>query len=179
VGRSASAASPGSARPARARAMGAIGAVAAVAAVGCAVYAAMRPPAAPADLTAPTRAFEGKLRERAAALSARVATLSDLPRLAAAVATDATTVRDLTSEELAFRPRPGEVISIAQRLRDGRRVPLLALPDGAEAETATTAGPRVYVRSGTVVLSQTAEIKPTERAQELTGLLTISSTPAT
>src|SRR5207253_679610 len=136
-----------SARPTRARAVGAIGAVAAAAAVGCAAYAAMRAPAAPADVTAPARAFEGKLRERAAALAARVATLSDLPRLAAAVATDATTVRDLTSEELAFRPRPGEIVSIAQRLRDGRRVPLLTLPDGAEGESATAAGPRVSVRN--------------------------------
>ena len=155
--------------------MGAIGAVAAVAAVGCALYAATRSPAPPADLTAPARAFEGKLRERAAALSARVATLSDLPRLAAAVATDATTVRDLTGEELAFRPRPGEIITIAQRLRDGRRVPLLTLPDGAEAETTTSAGTRVAVRNGTVVVSQTAEIKPTERTDELIGLLTLSS----
>jgi len=155
--------------------MGAIGAVAAVAAVGCAIYAATRSPSPPPDLTTPARAFEGKLRERAAALSARVTTLSDLPRLSAAVATDATTVRDLTSEELAFRPRPGEIITIAQRLRDGRRVPLLTLPDGAEPEPATTAGTHVSVRNGTVIVSQTAEIKPTERADELIGLLTISS----
>ncbi|HEY8923978.1 MAG TPA: serine/threonine-protein kinase [Polyangia bacterium] len=169
------------ARPTRTRAVGAIGAVTAVAAVGCALYAATRSPAPAPDLTEPARAFEGKLRERAAALSARVATLSDLPRLAAAVATDATTVRDLTGEELAFRPRPGEIITIAQRLRDGRRVPLLTLPDGAEGElaepgkAATTAGTRVSARSGTVIVSQTAEIKPTERADELIGLLTISS----
>jgi len=175
VRRSVSAAGPDSARPPRGRALATIGALGAAAAVGCAVYAALRAPATPADVTAPARAFEGRLREKAAALAARVATLSDLPRLAAAVATDATTVRDLTSEELAFRPRPGEIISIAQRLRDGRRVPLLTLPDGAEAEPATAAGARTTVRNGTIVLSQTAEIKPTERADELTGLLTIAS----
>ena len=60
---------------------------------------------------------------------ARADTLAQLPRLGWAVATDENTVRDLTTEELAFRPHPGEHIEITQMRRGGgepRR--LLRLP---------------------------------------------------
>jgi hypothetical protein len=48
---------------------------------------------------------DARLREAAAGLHARTATLAEIPRLSAAVATDSATVRGLTKEELAFRPR--------------------------------------------------------------------------
>lgn len=152
-----------------------IGALATAGALACAVYAATHRARPQVDTARPLAAFEAKLGENAAALSARVATLSELPRLASAVATDATTVRDLTTDELAFRPREGEVVTVAQRLRDGRRVPLLTLPDGAAPEPTAAAGTRTTLGRDKVFLSRTVEITPTERADELTGLLTITS----
>ena len=74
-------------------------------------------------------------RERGAAVQARADTLAQLPRLGWAVATDENTMRDLTTEELAFRPHPGEHIEITQVRRGGgepRR--LLRLP--AEGDVA-------------------------------------------
>src|SRR5436305_14808038 len=53
--------------------------------------------------------LDGRLREVAAGIDARAATLADLPRLQVAVATDAETVRNLTQDELMFQPKPGEV----------------------------------------------------------------------
>jgi protein kinase-like protein len=152
-----------------------IGALATAGALACGVYASIDRTRPHVDTSRPVAAFEAKLGEKAAALSARVATLSELPRLASAVATDATTVRDLTTDELAFRPREGEIVTIAQRLRDGRRVSLLTLPEGAEPEDAAAAGTRTKLSGGRMYLSRTVAITPTERADELTGLLTITS----
>src|SRR5438128_1386548 len=67
-----------------------------------------------ADLERIAADLDGRLREVAAGAHGRAATLAELPRLQAAVSTDAATVHDLTQDELAFRPRPGEVIEIAQ-----------------------------------------------------------------
>lgn len=153
-----------------------VGALALAGAVACAGYAAATRRAPPqVDAARPVATFEATLAEKAAALSARVASLSALPRLASAVATDATTVRDLTTDELAFRPREGEIVTIAQQLRDGRSVPLLTLPEGAEAEPDSAAGTKTKLSGGKLFLSHTVKITPTERADELTGLLSIVS----
>jgi hypothetical protein len=118
--------------------------------------------------------LELRLREQAAGLTARVATLAELPRLANAVATDEATVRDLTRDELALTPRPGETITIAQLFRDGRTVPLLVLPPGAPPDPTAGAETQVRVRGAGLLLSRTARIVPRARADELTGLLTAS-----
>jgi serine/threonine-protein kinase len=81
----------------------------------------------------------------------------------------------LTSDELTFRPRPGEAITIAQRFRDGHTVILLALPEGASPEVAAP-GVHWVARGHEVVLSCAAEVVPSERAEELTGILTVSQT---
>ncbi|MEP6652817.1 MAG: serine/threonine-protein kinase [Myxococcales bacterium] len=121
------------------------------------------------------RLLEGRLREGSAALHARVATLAELPTLAAAVSTDPRTVRDLTQDELAFRPRRGEVVAVGQLPKSGTPVVLLVLPEGAEAPIMTqTAGPVTAISSGTLLLSEAIQVVPRERADELQGIVAAS-----
>jgi hypothetical protein len=120
--------------------------------------------------------IDGALRERAAGLHSRATTLADLPRLAAAVATDAVTVQDLTQEELAFRLKPGETIEIAQVKRGGQVVSLLRIPKGA---TAAPALDRPGVSSapapGGIELSEVVTIKPLDTKEIERGALAVSS----
>src|SRR4051812_49822987 len=90
------------------------GAAALLGAAGLAGVAATRPASPAFDLDGFTRTLEARLGEATAGLHTRVGTLAELPRLAVAVATDARTVGDLTQDELAFRPHPGETIAIGQ-----------------------------------------------------------------
>ncbi len=91
-----------------------------VAGVGLAVTLWVRgegtPPRSPgeADARASADRLASSIRERASALQARTMTLSQLPRLAAAVTTDAATCADLTRDELAFVPLPDETIELWQ-----------------------------------------------------------------
>ena len=150
-------------------------AVAAAGALACGFAAHRNTARREADATAAARAVGNILREKQNALAARVAELAGLPRLRPALATDAETVRDLTSEELTFRPRAGEAITIAQRFRDGHSVILLVVPEGAIPEVASP-GAHVSVRAGRVVLSHAAQVAPSERADELAGIVTVSLT---
>jgi len=147
-----------------------VAAVAAAGALACAFAAHRNAAKRDAQATDAALAVGRILHDKNVALAARVAELAGLPRLRPALATDAETVRDLTSEELTFRPRPGETITIAQRFRDGQAVLLLALPEGERPEVAA---PGVHVRAGSVVLSHAVEISPSERAEEITGILTV------
>ena len=58
---------------------------------------------------------DGDLRDDWSALDARATTLAQLPRLVAAISTDAATVENLTTDELAFQVQPGETVQLAQR----------------------------------------------------------------
>jgi Protein kinase domain len=152
----------------------ALGSFVAVIGVAAAVAVALLWPRAPAiDGVALGARLELRLREQAAALAARVTTLAELPRLTDAVATDEATVRDLTREELALTPRPGETITIAQRFSDGRAVTLLVLPPDATPDPPVRES-EVRVRGAGLQLTRTARIAPRARADELTGLLTAS-----
>ncbi|MEO8705937.1 MAG: serine/threonine-protein kinase [Kofleriaceae bacterium] len=91
-----------------------------------------QPPTA-ADVQTSAQRLGGALREQASALHARVTTLAQLPRLAAAVTTDAATCADLTRDELAFTPLADETIELVQRA--GERTSRL-LRIGAEHELA-------------------------------------------
>ncbi|HMF40933.1 MAG TPA: hypothetical protein VKQ32_09565, partial [Polyangia bacterium] len=73
----------------------------------------------PDDLRAAAADLQALIRENAAAVNERAETLAQMPRIGYAVATDETTVRDLTSDELAFRTHEGEHIEITQMRRDG------------------------------------------------------------
>jgi hypothetical protein len=146
----------------------------AVVGVAAAVAVALLWPRAPAvDGVALGARLEQRLREQTAALTARVTTLAELPRLADAVATDEATVRDLTREELALSPRPGEIITIGQQFRDGRAASLLVLPTGAPPDPPARET-EVRVRGTALRLTRTARITPRARADELVGLLTAS-----
>ncbi|HEX2658553.1 MAG TPA: serine/threonine-protein kinase [Polyangia bacterium] len=121
------------------------------------------------------RALEGRLRETAAALHARVATLADLPRLAAAVSTDAQTMRDLTQDELAFQPRAGEAIAIGQIPRTGEPLVLLSFPNKPEEAPAIfPLGPGTRLRAGHLLSSEAIKVIPRERAEELDGVVAAS-----
>jgi hypothetical protein len=134
--------------------------------------------------TGPTRAdvariaaeIDARLRERVAETRSRAQTLADLPRLALAVATDAPTVRDLTDEELAFRPRPDETIEIAQVPRGGGApTSLLRLPSGSKvAAPLASPGLHLVVDGDALRVASVAKVEPRERATELYGAVAVS-----
>ena len=108
-------------------------------------------------------------------MQARAETLAQLPRLGWAVATDENTMRDLTTEELAFRPHPGEHIEITQVRRDGgepRR--LLRLPVEDDLALPLRAGTHLVVRAGQLHLVTVMSIEPRQRADELVGVLAVA-----
>ena len=127
------------------------------------------------------RALDAQIAETKTALHRRVTDLAKLPQLAAAVSTDSRTVRDLTEDELAFRPRPDETIAIGQipkttEATAARRSPvvLLVSPDGATAPSLDLGPPRPVVSGGRLILSETVRVIPRERADELDGVIAVS-----
>ena len=82
--------------------------------------------AARGDIGRPPPISMRLIRETAAGVQARADTLAQLPRLGWAVATDEDTMRDLTTEELAFRPRPAN--TSRSRMRQGGGGPPPAAP---------------------------------------------------
>ena len=139
------------------------------------------PPAGPppAAIDAVAQELDARLRETAASASSRAQTLADLPRLGVAVATDAATVRDLTDEELAFRPQPGETIEIAQRpRRGGAAVGLLRIPEGSPV-AAPLGKPGVHLieSGGALRIAAVVDFEPRERAEEIVGVVAVSRVP--
>ncbi len=138
-------------------------------------FGAPRPPGAPKVSGRVVAAeIEGRLRETAAAAKARATTLAELPRLAAAVATDAATVKDLTGEELAFRPKKGETITIGQVPKVGTPVVLLTLPEGAPPIAALGKfGARFAVDGERVTVIDNEQVIPKTDADKLSGALAV------
>lgn len=134
-----------------------------------------RPAPLPKTPVAPVaREVQSRLRELAAAVKARATTLAELPRLSSAVATDANTVRDLTQDELAFRPKKGETITIGQVPKKGSPMVLLTLPEGAKpSPTLEKFGERFVVEGVEVHVIDNESVTPKERADELTGALAV------
>ena len=119
--------------------------------------------------------LDGKLREQTAGLEARASTLADLPRLRSAVATDSATVRDLTQEELMFRPRPGEVIEIGQVLKGQQPVSLWKTTDGASNIPLDQPGVHLVIAGNELRLAVVKEVTPKDRADELAGRLAVTA----
>ena len=119
--------------------------------------------------------LEAAIRENAAGAQARADTLAQLPRLGWAVATDEDTMRDLTTEELAFRPHPGEHIEITQ-MRKGGGEPhrLLRLPAESDLALPVLPGTQVVVRAGKLHVVTVVSVEPRQRAEELVGILAVS-----
>jgi hypothetical protein len=129
----------------------------------------------PDDLRAAVTDLDGLIRENAAGTEARADTLAQLPRLGWAVATDENTVRDLTTEELAFRTHPGEHIEITQMPRGGgepRR--LLRLPAESDLVLPVLAGTHVFAEGNHLHVVTVVKVEPHERANELVGTLAVA-----
>ncbi|HWM89029.1 MAG TPA: protein kinase [Kofleriaceae bacterium] len=123
--------------------------------------------------------LDAQLREAAASTRSRAQTLADLPRLALAVATDAPTVRDLTGEELAFRPRTGETIEIAQVPRaGGAPASLLRIPpDPAVAVPLESPGVHLVMAGASLRVAAVVRVEPRARADELYGVVAVTRPP--
>jgi hypothetical protein len=127
------------------------------------------------DIAAVAAEVDGMIREAAAGVQARADTLAQLPRLGWAVATDEDTVRDMTTEELAFRTRPGEHIEIANMPKGGQEVRhLLRLPPDASFAMPMSPGSRLFLHGGKCHVVAVVAVEPRQRADELTGLLAVS-----
>jgi hypothetical protein len=151
------------------------------AAVGGLCAVARTPASGPtaAAIEGAVAAIDARLREAAAAARSRAQTLAELPRLALAVATDRATVRDLTGEELAFRPGADETIEIAQLPRPaGAPVSLLRVPDGSSAAIPLDSPGVHLVRAGaSLQVAAVVRVVPAARADELDGVVAIARPP--
>lgn len=153
-----------------------------VAALGIVVTAALifvggtSPAAVRDEVVAIAADVDARLRETAAAVDARALTLSQLPRLAWAVATDENTVLDLTVDELAFRPQPGESIEIGQvSKRTGAVTYLLRLGQKDATHLPLSKPGRHVVVAGDKLLAAAVQtVVPRQRADELTGAVAVS-----
>jgi hypothetical protein len=127
------------------------------------------------DIAAVAAELDGVIREAAAAVQARADTLAQLPRLGWAVATDEDTVRDMTTEELAFRTRPGEHIEIANMPKGGQEIHhLLRLPPDVSFAMPMTPGSHLFLEGGKSHVIAVVAVEPRQRADELIGLLAVS-----
>ena len=132
-------------------------------------------PPAGTDIDGVAAEVDGLIREAAAGVQARADTLAQLPRLGWAVATDEETVRDMTTEELAFRTKPGEHIEIANMPKAGGAVrQLLRLPPDASFAMPMSPGSRLFIDGGKSHVAAIVSVEPRQRADELTGLLAVS-----
>ncbi|HTE55440.1 MAG TPA: serine/threonine-protein kinase [Kofleriaceae bacterium] len=159
---------------------------AAVIALGAAVAGVLAatarvPPGGPtrAQIDQVVAEVDASLREAAASARSRAQTLAELPRMPYAVASDATTVRDLTDVELAFRPKTNETIEIAQvPRRGGAPVSLLRIPADSRVEAPlATPGVHLVVSGPTLRVVAVVRIEPSERADELYGAMAVSQLP--
>jgi len=127
------------------------------------------------DIAGVAAEIDAVIREAAAGVQARADTLAQLPRLGWAVATDEDTVRDMTTEELAFRTRPGEHIEIANMPKGGQQLRhLLRLPPDASFAMPMTLGSHLFLDGGKSHVVAVVAVEPRQRADELTGLLAVS-----
>jgi len=129
----------------------------------------------PDDVRVAATDLDGLIRETTAGVQARADTLAQLPRLGWAVATDEDTMRDLTTDELAFRPHPGEHIEITQMRRGGgepRR--LLRLPAESELALPVIPGTHVIVEGKEIHVVTVVSVEPRQHADELVGILAVA-----
>ncbi|MCE9575550.1 MAG: serine/threonine protein kinase [Deltaproteobacteria bacterium] len=128
------------------------------------------------DAVAAADAIASAIREQKGEVHARAMTLAQIPRLTAAVGTDANTVRDLTKDELSFRPAPGETVELGQ-VQDGKAASLLRLPESsAVAAPLTKAGSYLMSSSGALMIGEVQEIMPEPAVGSMRGALAVSRT---
>jgi hypothetical protein len=110
------------------------------------------------------------------AVEARCAQLAAMPRLAAAVATDAATVRDMAAEEDAFRVVPRESVELGQVHTGGRAVSLLRVPESAPAMPLARLGRWLSVEGRDLRFTAITSIVPSQDANLMRGALAVSRT---
>ena len=120
--------------------------------------------------------LDARIRETSAGVQARAVTLSQLPRLGWAVSTDPDTVRDLTADELAFRPLPGESIEIAQiQLQGGQALTLLRAPPGDTLKLPVAeTGQRLLIDGDRLYIAAILAITAQARADEIRGSVVVA-----
>ena len=110
------------------------------------------------------------------AVEARSNQLAAMPRLAAAVATDAVTVRDLTADELAFRVAPPDSVELGQvQVHDQRAVSLLRAPETAPPAPLARSGRWLSVTGRDLRFTAIASIVPTQNADTMRGAIAVST----
>lgn len=146
-----------------------------VAGASWAVGSAMRPDVQPAlDPGVARELVAADARAHWTAVEARSAELAALPRLAAAVATDAATVRDLTPAELAFRVAPREAVELGQ-VHGGRAVSLLRAPETAPPVPLARLGRWLSVADRELRFTAIASIVPIQDATAMRGAVAVST----
>jgi Protein kinase domain len=146
--------------------------------VGLWLASAGKPATGPshADGVAAADAIADALRGDGKGAHERAVTLAQLPRLQAAVATDAATVRDLTTEELMFRPQPKETIELGQ-IVDGKARSLLRLPETSPvAAPLGQPGMHLQVAGDALILFDVEQVTPTQGEGSMMGALAVSRT---
>jgi hypothetical protein len=130
----------------------------------------------PAELESLAAEFDAQIRETAAAAQARAVTLAELPRLAWAVATDEATVRNMTGEELAFRPQPNETIEIGQIDRHSKKeMTLLRAPVTTQVHAPLRApGMHLLVVGGQLQLVAVMNLEPKVHANVMLGAVSVA-----
>jgi hypothetical protein len=122
--------------------------------------------------------LDGRVRETAAAAEARAQTLAQLPRLAYAVATDEQTMLDLTSDELAFQPAPGELIEIGQVRRRTGEVASLRRVGGLPGVHLPLADPGQHLlgNGGELQVVAVVGVEPKAHADQMGGAVAVART---
>ena len=120
--------------------------------------------------------LDGRIRETATAALVRAQTLAQMPRLSWAVATDEQTMLDLTADELAFQPAPGELIEIGQvRRRDGAITSLRRVGDAVVFELPLAdPGQHLVGGDGRLHVVAVVSVEPKTRADQLRGAVAVS-----
>ncbi len=134
----------------------------------------LMPQASSVDAAGIAADLDGHLRDIGSAMHARLDTLANLETLQASVSTDANTVRQQTSAEIAFKPKNGEVITIGQVVGNSPSV-LLVLPAGSTpARNYETPGSRLQLAEGVLWLIEALPVSPKYPREDLRATLAIS-----
>jgi hypothetical protein len=109
-----------------------------------------------------------------AAVEARAKQLATLPLLAAAVVTDAATIRDLAAEEPTLRAAAPESIELGQIHKD-RVVSLFRRPEGAPPAALERTGRHLAIAGTALRFTAVAPIVPSQDAGSMRGAIAVST----
>jgi tRNA A-37 threonylcarbamoyl transferase component Bud32 len=141
---------------------------------GAAFVGTRRATPASGEENAVIAAVQQNIATAKAAADERERTLAEMKPLVSALSTDAVTMHDLQKSELTLQPQPGEVVEIGQRFKGGQTNSLLRMPGDAEPLPLSPDGSRLVVVGGRLTLIETVAVKPVERADELTGVISVA-----